>query len=421
MSTAVQVQTSITSANQIVISQANLNANLNKNGLPNGTLTILSDTSVSTAPSAPATSTTLNVGLIAGIAVGFVLLLLIAICLKRVCFRKKTSNEPKYSEVEPNPALQATIQLIQPEEKPLLSDEEKQIMQEAALKETPVGQNKFYEPIYKLISGMPVAAANGLEDRLCMQHNLLYARVSKGVEGIQTEIDELVLTYPTNEDAIELKEILHYIRFEEAGTRKRQYANGVMDEGREKMRLSDFCSSPKAKNLSEPEVVAIRLYTTLAYVFMNQPLRDDDRYNSGSPCPLPVITHFAASGIRKLRALQVGKGETVLWRGMRNREIADEFMEKGGTELAFMSTTQDLAVAVRYCLSAKSLIFKVVSTGFMTMGAEVQWISAFPGESEILYPPLTYLKPTGRTETVKIDRDGDQLSFTVVEVQPQLS
>ena len=30
----------------------------------------------------------------------------------------------------------------------------------------------------------------------------------------------------------------------------------------------------------------------------------------------------------------------------------------------------------------------------MSMGADVQWLSAFPDEAEFLYPPLTYLKPT---------------------------
>ena len=32
---------------------------------------------------------------------------------------------------------------------------------------------------------------------------------------------------------------------------------------------------------------------------------------------------------------------------------------QGGTELAFMSTTKDLGVAIRYSLCAHSLIFKV--------------------------------------------------------------
>ena len=57
----------------------------------------------------------------------------------------------------------------------------------------------------------------------------------------------------------------------------------------------------------------------------------------------------------------------------------------------------------------------------MTTGADVQWLSAFPGEAEVLYPPLTYLRPTGRRESVIVERDGQQLSFEVIEVNPQLA
>ena len=46
-------------------------------------------------------------------------------------------------------------------------------------------------------------------------------------------------------------------------------------------------------------------------------------------------------------------------------------------------------------------------------GADVAWLSAFPGEKEVLFPPLTYLSPTGRTQKV-----GDR--FTIVEVTPRL-
>ena len=41
---------------------------------------------------------------------------------------------------------------------------------------------------------------------------------------------------------------------------------------------------------------------------------------------------------------------------------------------------------------------EVVAPDFMSMGADVQWLSAFPGEAEIIYPPLIYLKPTGREQ-----------------------
>jgi hypothetical protein len=292
-------------------------------------------------------------------------------------------------------------------------------MREAAEKETPVGQTKFFEPIYELRTGMAVAAANGLEDRMCLQVGY-HALVGEGVEGIQKEVDKFA-GESVDDQAKEVKEILHYIRFKE--TSEKQYANGIRDKGRGSMKLSDFRANQKAieARLSEAEVVAIRLYTTLAYIFMNNPLRDDDRYRQNTQCPLPVTTHFAASGIKKLRALHVDSGETILWRGMRNLKVANGFMEKGGTELAFMSTTRDLEVAVRYCLSPNSLLFKLVSPGFMTTGADIQWLSAFPGEAEVLYPPLTYLKPTGRTQTIIVKRGGNELSFTVVEVYPQLA
>ena len=36
----------------------------------------------------------------------------------------------------------------------------------------------------------------------------------------------------------------------------------------------------------------------------------------------------------------------------------------------------------------------------MHRGAPLQWLSAFPAEAELLFPPLTFLKPTGRTQEV---------------------
>mmetsp|Transcript_10622 Transcript_10622/g.26265 ORF Transcript_10622/g.26265 Transcript_10622/m.26265 type:complete len:95 (+) Transcript_10622:3-287(+) len=93
----------------------------------------------------------------------------------------------------------------------------------------------------------------------------------------------------------------------------------------------------------------------------------------------------------------------------------------GGTELAFMSTTSDLHIAVSYALSGGSLLFKIIADNFMQTGADLQWLSAFPSEAEVLYPPLTYLKPTGRKQTVRIQREGSPFVFTVVELVPHLS
>eukprot|EP00965_Chrysotila_dentata_P105427 3481940-Pleurochrysis_carterae.AAC.3 len=47
-------------------------------------------------------------------------------------------------------------------------------------------------------------------------------------------------------------------------------------------------------------------------------------------------------------------------------------------------------------------------------GADLDYLSAFPGEREILFPPLTYLSPTGRTMSLV----KNNIHFEVVEVVP---
>ena len=80
-----------------------------------------------------------------------------------------------------------------------------------------------------------------------------------------------------------------------------------------------------------------------------------------------------------------------------------------------MSTTTDLAVAAQYSASAKSVLFKIVVSNSLQYGAaDLQWLSAFPSEAEVCFPPLTFLKPTGRVQHVSFN----QKRFKVVEVVP---
>ena len=51
----------------------------------------------------------------------------------------------------------------------------------------------------------------------------------------------------------------------------------------------------------------------------------------------------------------------------------------------------------------------------MDRGANLSWVSAFPGEAEVLFPPLTFLQPTGRTMRVEVAG----MAFHVVEVEPK--
>lgn len=79
-----------------------------------------------------------------------------------------------------------------------------------------------------------------------------------------------------------------------------------------------------------------------------------------------------------------------------------------------MSTTDDLSVAATYALSSCSLLLKLRTKSFMQRGADLTFLSAFPAEREYLFPPLTFLQPTGRV----IEVVSGSSMFTVVEVEP---
>ena len=90
-----------------------------------------------------------------------------------------------------------------------------------------------------------------------------------------------------------------------------------------------------------------------------------------------------------------------------------------------MSTTTDLAVALKYSASAGSSVLLCLETSsFMARGADLTWLSAFPAECEKLYPPLTYLEPAdgkGLEEVVVKEEAGGVTSvakFQVVRVVP---
>ena len=176
------------------------------------------------------------------------------------------------------------------------------------------------------------------------------------------------------------------------------------------MTLADFVAAPNSREaeLEEAHVLALRLYTTRAFLLINIPLRDLGRHERGEAHPLPVTVAFLAEAIRRLRAVGAkqanARSPVVLYRGLANRTVPPAFFKEGGTEYAPMSTTNDLSVAVRYSASRSSVLLRMVTKSFIERGADISYLSAFPGEAEVLFPPLTYLKPTGRTEDVASHR-----------------
>ena len=105
-----------------------------------------------------------------------------------------------------------------------------------------------------------------------------------------------------------------------------------------------------------------------------------------------------------------------LYRGMRDVSVQEGFLEggRGGTELAPMSTTSSLKVAMQYAASENSVLLRLLTKNFMVRGPEVSFLSAFPMEQEFLYPPLTYLHPTGDEQRLRVD----DATFTVIDVEP---
>jgi hypothetical protein len=107
------------------------------------------------------------------------------------------------------------------------------------------------------------------------------------------------------------------------------------------------------------EVAALRLYTTSLFRMINVPLRQKILSRSTNErAPLPVTTYYITTGLKKLRAnnIQPGKFEPkFLWRGMKDRTLPSDFLIRGGTEAACMSTSDDLFTIAGYARSMRPL------------------------------------------------------------------
>ena len=211
----------------------------------------------------------------------------------------------------------------------------------------------------------------------------------------------------------EVLEHWNYVVHETAS--EKEYPNGTRDQDRPPMNLDDFMQCPevtKAK-LSRAQVIALRLYTTLIYKYVNWPLRDKKYFRTFEDQPdqprhpLAAVVWHLQTGLKQLReVVEMRLGEQiVLWRGMKHVNcVPDVFMENGGAEPAPMSTSRDMKVALGYGTDGVSMqdsvLYKIVARNDLEMGADIQWLSAFPQEAEVLYPPLTFLVPA-KKETLQ--------------------
>ncbi|EKX49156.1 hypothetical protein GUITHDRAFT_68245, partial [Guillardia theta CCMP2712] len=104
------------------------------------------------------------------------------------------------------------------------------------------------------------------------------------------------------------------------------------------------------------------------------------------------------SGIIKLSKVTPLPPARVVYRGLHGLEMPSKFVSQddygvsGGVELGMLSTSQDMKVAVQY--AGKGLLPTVfeISCGAVDRGASLTFLSQYPGEEEMLYPPLSYLE-----------------------------
>jgi hypothetical protein len=72
---------------------------------------------------------------------------------------------------------------------------------------------------------------------------------------------------------------------------------------------------------------------------------------------------------------------------MSNKEIFDTFMVEGGTELAPMSSTAELSVALQYSqgpVGSISTLLWIRTENFMDRSVDLEWLSAFSTRSSSL-------------------------------------
>ena len=158
--------------------------------------------------------------------------------------------------------------------------------------------------------------------------------------------------------------------------------------------------------LSFVEFVALRAYTGPLFVKYNNVLRAGcgigffvdfvHRVCKGNRYPTTI--HVLSAAIVKLGKIT---GPPRLVYRAPGGALPDDFYKRsrngtiGILEAGCLSTSADKHEAVQYALRADAKVIFEVNQGFVARGASISWLSQYPTEAEILFPPMTALEVTG--------------------------
>jgi hypothetical protein len=135
----------------------------------------------------------------------------------------------------------------------------------------------------------------------------------------------------------------------------RQIADPAAPGGKRGMLFKDFCEHKIAKDcyLTPSMVFVLRFYTTWGYEDINSPLRDPDLWNKKTSHKLAVTVYQLDMAIRQSRRVAADSDDAnvplSLFRGIKEREMPNDFKTAGGTELAPMSTVRKFCMYAHAC------------------------------------------------------------------------
>jgi len=191
------------------------------------------------------------------------------------------------------------------------------------------------------------------------------------------------------------------------------------------VKLDDFMNRKENKvaKLNENEILALHLYTGPSYLPINNFLRGlgDKKQRStllSKETTWAQTVYYIYQGFLKLSLLE--KTYPTTYRGC-DMPLSPEFFipdERGmiaATEFGFMSTSLKQEVAHIFAgEKGGGTLFQVKchrrdAVGYH-MGASLEWLTAFPGEHEILFPPFTLFQV--------IKRERDLKNMTIITVIP---
>ena len=155
----------------------------------------------------------------------------------------------------------------------------------------------------------------------------------------------------------------------------------------------------------EEEIIAGRLYTGPLYEKYNTVLRAKSGNTflvakCASLCrgneyatTIHAINSCVIKGSKLMKAVKV-------YRGFTGAKLPSSFWERdafncrGGVEFGFSSTTVERAQAEHYATGRASTLFEM-DMGLVDKGCDLSWLSQYPHEREVLFPPLTGIEVLG--------------------------